>query len=123
VKIIKQTTSDLKIGDKVYLYEIREKDNGDIILLSSEVLIQFEAKFGKARGYILNSKGPEPYLVSVGGYNGTPHNNKVWLETKDDKKAYEALISYYSSRAKEAKKTYERLKKRKEFLEGLVKEL
>ena len=123
MNIIKQTVEDLKIGDKVYLYEIREKDNSDIILLSSEVLIQFEAKFGKARGYILGHKGPEPYLVSISGYNGTPHNNKVWLEEKDDNKAYKALIGYYDSRAKETKKTYERLKKRKEFLEKLVKEL
>lgn len=123
----KQHASELKVGDIVYAYEVREDDDGNVRILKYEVTIDHDPKFNKARGSgkLYDDNGPitNGFTMAVTGAAGTPYSNKIWFNKRNDLEAYKRLISYYSIRISEAEKTCERMKKRKDLLKQYVEDL
>ena len=118
--VIKHHVKELNIGDEVYLYEIRETDDGETKIFKSKLRIDHETKFDKARGTIIEPKEWAGVMASAAGAAGTPTHNRLWLDKEDDQLAYKKFRDYFNVREYEHKKMYERFKQRRKFIESLM---
>jgi hypothetical protein len=110
----------LKLGDTVYLYELKETKDGSFNIICTQGVLDFVSKYADNSGRIrIDGNSGGFYRMHIKGPANVPMSNKLWTTKRNDKAVYELFLNY----AREKKDQYQKMADKQAAKEKAILEL
>jgi hypothetical protein len=120
----KNSVSSLELGETVYVYELKEKEDGSFIIKKTVGVLDFKSKSTiNQTGRVKVESDYGCYTIHIKGSSMTPNSNKVWTTTENnEKEVYNKFLEYSISRCNYYERMAEKQRSKQKLLKELLKE-